>query len=445
MPAALLLATALLPPRPCQGQSVELSRGPYLQLGTPGSIVVRWRTDPATDSWLAYGPSPAQLDMLITDPQAVIDHELTVTGLSPGTRYYYAVGTAAGILAGGDPEHFFTASPPPGVTTPFRVWVLGDSGTADEGAAAVRDGYLDYLGGRATDLWLMLGDNAYMYGTDEEYQAAVFEMYPQFLRSAVLWPTIGNHDAFSSNSASQTGPYFDIFTLPDWAQAGGSPSGTEAYFSFDYANVHFVNLDSSDSALDPSSTMIQWLAADLATTTQPWIVAYLHHPPYSKGSHDSDDPLDSGGRLFAVRENVLPILEDRGVDLVLAGHSHVYERSYLLDGHYGTSDTLDPDTMILDAGDGRPWGDGAYLKMHLPHAGAVYVVAGSSGVVYSGPLDHPVHYIGLPELGSLVLEFAGSRLGVLFIDTHGSALDYFSLVKTIFHDGFESGDSSEWN
>ena len=66
------------------------------------------------------------------------------------------------------------------------VWVLGDSGTANRKARAVRDAYLNFTGSRHTDLWLMLGDNAYPDGTDEEYQAAVFEnMYEDMLRHTI--------------------------------------------------------------------------------------------------------------------------------------------------------------------------------------------------------------------------------------------------------------------
>ena len=81
--------------------------------------------------------------------------------------------------------------------------------------------------------------------------------------------------------------------------------------------------------------MLTWRENDLAETTQKWIIAYWHHPPYTKGSHNSD----SESRLVDMRENALPILESSGVDLVLSGHSHSYERSYQLHGHYGTSGT----------------------------------------------------------------------------------------------------------
>ena len=214
--------------------TISLTRGPYLQIGTATSTVVRWRTSAGSESRVHYGTDLANLSAFAHDGVVTTEHEVTVSGLQPNTRYYYSIGTGTTTLAGGDANHFFVTAPAPGSSKPTRVWVLGDSGTADANAAAVRDRYLAFTGTRHTDLWLMLGDNAYETGTDSEFQAAVFNMYPSMLRKSVLWPTLGNHDGATANSAAQTGPYYDIFTLPKQAEAGGVASGTEAYYSFDY-------------------------------------------------------------------------------------------------------------------------------------------------------------------------------------------------------------------
>ena len=408
-------------------QSVE--RGPYLQSGTPTSVVVKWRTDVATDSRVSYGTSVGNLTDNSDDGDLVTDHEVLLTGLQADTRYYYSIGTTGGSLAGdGDSSYSFVTSPLPDTPKPTRVWVIGDSGTANANAAAVRDAYKGFTGSTATDLWLMLGDNAYPDGTDSEYQGAVFDMYPEILRQSVLWSTLGNHDGHSADSGSQTGPYYEIFTLTDNAQAGGLASGTEAYYSFDYGNIHFICLDSYDSNRSPGSAMLTWLEQDLMQTNKDWIIAFWHHPPYTKGSHNSD----TEGRLIDMRQNALPILESYGVDLVMTGHSHSYERSVLLDGHYGLSGSL-TGQMVVDGGSGREdEPDGAYSKAEggAPNAGAVYAVAGSSGKISGGNLDHPAMFISLNSLGSMVLDFAGSRLDVSFIDQNGSVLDYFTLLKT---------------
>jgi hypothetical protein len=407
--------------------AVVVTRGPYLQRSTPVEITVRWRTDVATDSVVPYGPSPGSLDSQGSDPTLSTEHEVVLSGLAPATPYFYSVGSSNETLAGDDADHRFRTAPVAGTRTPLRIWVIGDSGTANVDAAAVRDAYLASPGADATDLWLMLGDNAYASGTDLEYQAAVFDMYPSLLRTTPLWATFGNHDDVSADSSTQTGPYYDVFTLPRLGEAGGAASGTEAYYSFDVANVHFVCLDSSGSPRTPGSAMLTWLENDLISTTQDWVIAFWHHPPYSKGSHDSD----TEGRLIQMRENVLPILEYFGVDLTLTGHSHSYERSVLLDGHYGLSQELLP-SMILDGGDGDSGSDGAYEKPQLApssHDGAVHAVAGSSGRTSGGVLNHPVMVRSLNVLGSLVIEVDGSALDARFLDAAGAVRDTFALRK----------------
>ena len=410
-------------------KSPDVSRGPYLQSGTPTSLHIIWHTDVATDSRVQYGPAPGDLPNLVEDPELTLKHETLLEGLTPDTRYYYSVGNAAGVLSGAGAEHYFQTSPLPGSRDPVRVWVIGDSGAANANARAVRDAYKNLAGGEPTDVWLMLGDNAYPGGTDDEYQAAVFDTYPDLLKHTLLWPTFGNHDAVSASSLMRTGPYYEIFTLPIGGEAGGLGSGTEAYYSFDFANIHFVSLNSQDidRSPPPDGVMLSWLRDDLLSTTQDWIIAYWHHPPYSKGSHNSD----TEAQLIQMRTNALPILEDLGVDVVFSGHSHSYERSFLLDGHYGLSDTL-TETMKLDGGDGRIDGGGAYQKLTqgpAAHEGSVYMVAGSSSINSGGDLDHLAMFLSLAELGSVVLDVEGDRLEARFLDSQGAWRDYFTLVK----------------
>jgi hypothetical protein len=173
--------------------------------------------------------------------------------------------------------------------------------------------------------------------------------------------------------------------------------------------------------------MMTWLQNDVNSTNKDWIIAFWHHPPYSKGSHDSD----TSSQLIEMRTNALPILEQAGVDLVLTGHSHSYERSFLIDGHYGVSSTFTT-AMKKDGGSGREDGTGAYSKPTDglgPHEGAVYAVAGSSGQTSGGPLNHPAMFISLNSLGSMILEINGSRLDAKFIDQTGATKDYFTIIK----------------
>ncbi len=174
--------------------------------------------------------------------------------------------------------------------------------------------------------------------------------------------------------------------------------------------------------------MVQWLRQDLARTTRQWKIAYWHAPPYTKGTHDSDLEWDTSRCMIQMRENVLPIIESYGVDVVLCGHSHVYERSWLLNAHYGYSWTFS-ETNKVDAGDGRESGDGAYRKQD--HRGTVYVVAG----VGAGPTGfytglNPAMLVNIEfGLGSCLLDVSSNRLDFSYINTDTNVLDSFTIIK----------------
>jgi hypothetical protein len=330
--------------------------------------------------------------------------------------------------------------------------VIGDSGECAQNqqgcddAADVRDAYLGFAGTDIADVWLLLGDNAYTTGTDTQYTDGFFNVYPSVMRNTVVWPSPGNHEFGASDSPTQTGPYYASFTMPTMGEAGGVPSGTEAYYSFDYGNVHFIALDSHDTdrsaPANPQTNvcppgeggfMYQWLCADLAATTQEFVIVYWHHPPYTKGSHDSDNCADSGGRMCEMRERFLPVLEHFGVDLQLTGHSHSYERSVLIDSHYGFSSECSLGECFVDGGDGDPNGDGAYQKATLgaaPHQGAVYSVVGSSSKDSGGLSPHPVMTVGVNFEGSMVIDVVGRQLDAYWLDKNDPVPDdHFRILK----------------
>jgi 3',5'-cyclic AMP phosphodiesterase CpdA len=408
-------------------QAEALRRGPYLQNVTTTAVTLRWRTDVRSDTQVWLGSRPDSLSVAASDADIGRNHQLRITGLEPGSRYYYAIGSSATRLASGADYYFETA---PASAEPTRIWVLGDSGTGTSGQREVRDAYYAYGGAAETDLILMLGDNAYEHGTYSDYQTRLFDVYESILRHAPLWPTFGNHDGVAASSTFQAGPYYDIFMLPRYGEAGGVASGTEAYYSFDFGNIHFVCLNSYDVSRATGGPMLSWLRRDLAANDRDWTIAYFHHPPYSKGSHDSDD----NERMSEMRTNVLPVLEQYGVDLILAGHSHSYERSMLIDGHYGPSSTL-TSKMILDDGSGREGASGAYAKPALgpmPNAGTVYAVVGVSGEVEDGgDLDHPVMYTSRGTLGSMVIDVDGNRLDAAQLDNTGATVDSFTILKDV--------------
>jgi hypothetical protein len=440
------------------GYSTNLTRGPYLQCSTTNSIVIRWRTDYATDSRVDYGGSPDALNQSVTLPTLTNEHIVTLTNLDVDTKYFYAVGMTDRLLSPVSSDQFFLTHPLPGTTKSLRVWVIGDAGTKNASQAAVRDAFYAFNGTNTVHAWLQLGDNAYDTGTDAEYQAAVFDMYAPLLRRSVTWPALGNHETAQSQTYVDTYPYFSLFTLPTAGEAGGVPSGTEHYYSFDLGMVHFVCLDSMTADRSTNGAMAIWLRSDLAVNTNRWLIAFWHHPPYSRGSHDSD----VGGpgydtQMGQMRTNFLPILEKAGVDLVFCGHSHCYERSKLLNGHYGLSSSFNASSHVVQSDSGRETnGVGAYRKPDglgetpVPNCGAIYTVAGSSGQATTGTTNHPAMFYSALSLGSVVLDFHSNRLDAVFLRETGAIDDSFTIIKDGTHPplltqpAFQSGSNFQF-
>ena len=409
---------------------IHLLRGPYLQTATPSSIIIRWRTLLAENSCVVYGSSPAAMTNILMEHERVTEHEVTVTNLQPDTTYFYAIGSGDRLLAGEDGSCSFWTHPPPGENLPLRIWAIGDAGSGYSYQYNVFNAFESMNNGRLVNAWLMLGDNVYYSGTDTEYQTKMFDVYDARLRKTTVWPVLGNHDTYSLDW-NGVFPYLNIFSLPAQGESGGVASNTEKYYSFDIGMVHCVCLDSASSSRSKYGAMADWLRSDLHANTNRWTIALFHHPPYSKGSHDSDTEIE----LIQMRENFVPILEAGGVDLVLSGHSHSYERSYLLDGHVGDSTTLDP-SMIRDSGSGsKMTGGTAYIKpgdingASTGNQGAVYAVVGSSGKLSGGDLDHPAMHLSINKAGSLVMDITRERLDAVFLRDTGETNDWFSIIK----------------
>ena len=441
------------------------TRLPYLQGSSPTQIHVLWRTEGPIQPVVRWGTQPDRLDQTVplaaivtraslgtngqpmlpqwlslrtpenlslpklhSAPIGTFQYEAAIEGLSPDTVYYYGVFNGSERLTAESPEQRFQTQPQPGTVRPYRFWVLGDSGTGREAQRAVHEGMQAWVkqDGRPLDFWIHVGDMAYGTGRDVEFQSRFFESYQTTLRNSVCWPAMGNHEGHTSKGSTGIGPYYDAYWVPTRAESGGLASGTEAYYSFDHGNIHFICLDSHDLDRKPSGAMAKWLKADLEKAKAEWLIAFWHHPPYTKGSHDSDKEAD----LIEVRHHLLPILESGGVDLVLTGHSHIYERSMLMDGAYSTNATV-AENFILDDGDGDPRGDGAYRKGAglRPHEGAVQVVAGHSGASLGRVGTSPVMRRTLVEHGSLLVDVEGETLVGRMINREGVERDRFSLVK----------------
>jgi acid phosphatase type 7 len=425
----------------------EVTRGPFLQAATSNSIVIRWRTATWARSRVRFGTTPNNLISFADDSSLVTEHEVKLTGLLPRTRYFYSIGTLKDTLEIGNNNYFVTL-PSTGTEGLYRIGVFGDCGNGSQNQKDVRDAFIKYLGNNYMDSWILLGDNAYQHGTDLQYQTKFFDVYKDnLLKKYPLFPSPGNHeynDIETSHEYTQKSrqvPYFQNFTMPIHGEAGGVPSNDKGYYAFDIGNIHFLSLDSygmeeqSLRMYDTLSPQVKWVKKDLeANKNKGWVIAYWHHPPYTMGSHNSDRELE----LVKIRENFIKILERYGVDLILCGHSHAYERSRLMKGYYGPEAAFDSSKYNVSQSTALYNGSKnscPYIKNDVNNQGTVYVVSGSAGQLSKTTetaFPHNAFYYSNNELaGAVMLEVNANRLDLKWITTDGSIKDRFTMMKNV--------------
>ena len=280
--------------------SANLKRTPYLQqVGATGALLGWVTSAPANDTLVLTNPVGSAL----RSAPGVIEASALRSGdekqmwssletLEPSTTYCYQLTNDAGAMTG---RTGFRTAPSADSTEPVRFLAFGDSGggTGDQWALREQMYTVPY------DLMIHTGDVAYETGTIDQFEDNVFGVYADLFRNLPFFPAPGNHDYLTMKAA----PFREVFNLP----------GGEKWYSYDWGRVHFVALDTESDY----RTQADWLDQDLAASTAPWKIVYMHKPMYSSGSHGSDTTL---------RAKLAPVLQQHGVQLVLSGHDHDYER-----------------------------------------------------------------------------------------------------------------------
>lgn len=423
----------------------ELIRGPYLQAASSTGIELRWRTDVSSRSRVRFGTSPDRLDRQVDDARLLTEHQVKLKDLKPYTRYYYSIGGFQDTLQTGKDNSFMTL-PEPGKAGKYRIAALGDCGDNSINQRNVKNQVIRYIGNQELNAWILLGDNAYSDGTDAEFQSKFFNIYKDdLLKKYPLFPTPGNHDYHDTDVTSAKAQvthetaYYQNFSMPTEGESGGVASHTQAFYSFDLGNIHFLSLDSygkEDQAYrlyDTLGPQVNWIKKDLAENkNKGWVIAYWHHPPYTMGSHNSDKEEE----LIKIRENFICILERYGVDLVLCGHSHDYERSRLMAGHYGPEASFDAAKHNLSSSSGRYDGGtnaAPYVKAQ-DGKGTVYVVSGSAGKLGGKQKSFPhdaMYFSDADHGGASILEIEDNRLDLKWICADGQIRDQFTMMKNV--------------
>jgi predicted MPP superfamily phosphohydrolase len=208
----------------------------------------------------------------------------------------YAQTTAKGAKVASSPASPLKLSLP--VTEgSVRFAVIGDTGSGSDKQRQVADTMVRWRNAFPFDFVLMMGDNLYGGESARDFQTKFSDVYKQLLDSNVkFYATLGNHDL----PIQVNYQYFNM-------------NGKE-YYRFKKGNIAFYSLNSNYM----DKKQVQWLQDELAKDTSDWKIAFFHHPPYSSAAaHGSDKQL---------REVVEPIFIKYGMNVVLSGHDHVYER-----------------------------------------------------------------------------------------------------------------------
>lgn len=178
-----------------------------------------------------------------------------------------------------------------------RFAIIGDTGTGSKQQQQLADLMKQYREAFPFEFVLMMGDNLYGSETPADYKKKFQDVYQRLLDDKVkFYASLGNHDQPNER-------FYEYFNM----------DGKE-YYRFTKGNAAFYALNSNYM----DKKQLKWLEDELIKDTSEWKIAFFHHPPYSSGGkHGSDKQL---------REVVEPIFVKYGVNVVLAGHEHFYER-----------------------------------------------------------------------------------------------------------------------
>jgi predicted phosphodiesterase len=335
-------------------------RGPYLQSVTPTSIWVAWKTTSPSIGKVEYGLTP-ELGMVVEENTAVLQHHVQLTGLKPYTDYYYRVnkGKVAKFRTAADTNH-----------NNFQFAVYGDTRSGE----TVHRRIAKRIAAFEPDFVIHTGDLVETGRANSEWDR-FFKIAEPLLRIAPFYPTLGNHEDFDPKRDNNH--YLDIFHLP----------GNELWYAFDYGNARFICLKADGYPLNefvPDDEQVLWLEKQLGDNEAPWLVVFFHVGVFTSRSEEILEP--------GMRERLVPIFEEYGVDLVLMGHHHSYER-LLVNGI----------TYIVTAGGGA-----SLYDLNEPEPGSQVAVS--------------AHHF-------LTIELNGNQLFGVAIDRNGRVIDQFELFS----------------
>ena len=444
----LLLLTVFL-----QAQDAFLVK-PYLQLGDAPRVAakerldllwhaedrdVAWTTEvKGTRGWIPQDtPTFRRLDAPPLPTHRI--YRATLRGLTPGARVPYRVKRDGAVVFEADAQ-----ARKPGA---HRMIVFGDAADGSREQAAIARA----VAAQKPDAVFITGDLVYPRGRASEYRAVFFPVYNSdevpLLRTVPFLGVPGNHDVpWDLQRWPDTLAYFAYWSLPlngpatrrgepnaalavagvhDAMVAASGPAFPRmASYSFDYGKVHWTVLDSNVYTDWASPALKAWLEADLkAARGATWRIVALHHPLFQSSRSHMDDQW---------MRPISPILEHYGVDLVLAGHVHNYQRTapiHFKPGKVGPRGKPVAGAFTVDAAfDG---------KTATRAKGVIHIVTGAGGAELYDPWQTDAKASWQPWTRAFVsdkhsftvLDVEAKKLKLRQLDAEGQELDAITMTK----------------
>lgn len=279
---------------------VKLLKGPYLTGLCETGVDVRFELDGAASAVVEVDGGLA--GHTFGDRTASTMHVVRTSGLAPASAHSYTVLVDGRALSQGR----FTTAPKNESSAPLKFLVYGDDRTNPTAHAAV----VRALAATPSDFLVNTGDMVEDGGRAEDWQS-FFDIEAPLLRDRAIFVAIGNHELYDDRAGANFARYLGF---------SGTGGSTQPYGTVRLGNVRFFFLNSLHDW--SSGEERKWLEAELGRADgEPglaWRIAVMHHGPWSSGPHGVNTDL--------LKAHVPELLAAHGVDLVLGGHDHIYER-----------------------------------------------------------------------------------------------------------------------
>ena len=319
-------------------------------------------------------------------------HTVTLVGLNPGVRYAYRVGDTNSW----NEQHSFTTAPLK--SKRYRFFVFGDSQSVhyDTWRTTLHQAY---RANQDAAFFINMGDLVDRGGEYGEWNGW-FNAASGVLENIPCMPLVGNHETYALGGGFSLPTLFtEQFKLPM-----NGPNGLLGQvYSFNYGDVHFVMLDTQVGeegrfAPDMLEKQKTWLANDLAESTQPWKLIFLHRALYNNKNEGN----------LAIQQAFAPIIDQYHANVVFTAHDHVYARTYPL--FHG-------------------------IAVQNPGAGTIYVATGRSGSkTYRDSIAkewNSFFYNPLDEPNYLTVEVDAQTLVVRAYRQSGGLIDEYRIERAL--------------